>query len=958
MPLPLAAWAAYALSAKIAGDKGRAAANAKSTAEARSKGMGYLVRNADNTVKMFYDDQTKQVQSAIQGGGKLLKVAPAGTMSMEFTDKEKPEVITLYQYRDSKTGDMSNPMSYEKFTDLQKGTGNVVAVGSQKQGETPVMFPQDMREAYWNNVGANPQQKEIQQYSATHPKFITKDNPSGEISGTYATVMAGLTEAKVALDDPKLNAFTYIETVDKNGGTSIEDRKVFEFQATEESQSAIQYTFKPNATWTPEDAPEGYQKDDILITYSSEGATSQMQGYDLVETSQGTMNYDTNVPGGKGFNATSTTILSSNGAGQNAVEKLTDAMDAGEIPLLYRSETNGMVGNKLKNIEDMLASNINILTSNPLLLNEIQTGILEGKNEAVRYRNAMFGFIVKDYEEERESVDGKKRISLNFSIPLEDYIQKSPYASALGLEGMSSLVKTYDDKEKINLNNTLKSQNTDANQIARVVSLPVDGTASSVMQSLLQGANGITNVVTLYPNKYKDLVENSLLVKLVDNVITTEMKINGRVLSKEEAALLRFDSFVNYKTDANGMQLRDENNVRLLAEDQPILDILSELNKNIVIPGTQDSRSITELDVLFQQLDPTVAAVGAFSSTSKDTVKKFVMGMPSFDEAITVVSQLLGSGRGAQMAMNTKYNFGGDINEATKYAANQRAVFDASSRALQVLRDALSTYTIDEQGNVLGDSTAVGNIALFLEGGKYLIGKVGSLVGLTPDNILNVGNDYVLNARNTLAQRRLPDGRRAFESNQDGLNMIQEDLKTLSGEKYAQRGFFLLVLAYEVAAAIQGGTGGRTISDQDVALIFRGLRQNWSDDPKAQVAALRGVENTLKRFNKRSSMLKDPTDYKSQAAYLITEGMYVSSGQNPEPLYSADTVVSSISNTSTSGGGQQGSTFDATTPEGQKSVLDTLNQRQKILGQPTFDNFGSIPQSMVDDTIQSMGGAL
>ena len=958
MPLPLAAWAAYALSAKIAGDKGRAAANAKSTAEARSKGMGYLVRNADNTVKMFYDDQTKQVQSAIQGGGKLLKVAPAGTMSMEFTDKEKPEVITLYQYRDSKTGDMSNPMPYEKFTDLQKGTGNVVAVGSQKQGETPVMFPQDMREAYWSNVGANPQQKEIQQYSATHPKFITEDNPSGEISGTYATVMAGLTEAKVALDDPKLNAFTYIETVDKNGGTSIEDRKVFEFQATEESQSAIQYTFKPNATWTPEDAPEGYQKDDILITYSSEGATSQMQGYDLVETSQGTMNYDTNVPGGKGFNATSTTILSSNGAGQNAVEKLTDAMDAGEIPLLYRSETNGMVGNKLKNIEDMLASNINILTSNPLLLNEIQTGILEGKNEAVRYRNAMFGFIVKDYEEERESVDGKKRISLNFSIPLEDYIQKSPYASALGLEGMSSLVKTYDDKEKINLNNTLKSQNTDANQIARVVSLPVDGTASSVMQSLLQGANGITNVVTLYPNKYKDLVENSLLVKLVDNVITTEMKINGRVLSKEEAALLRFDSFVNYKTDANGMQLRDENNVRLLAEDQPILDILSELNKNIVIPGTQDSRSITELDVLFQQLDPTVAAVGAFSSTSKDTVKKFVMGMPSFDEAITVVSQLLGSGRGAQMAMNTKYNFGGDINEATKYAANQRAVFDASSRALQVLRDALSTYTIDEQGNVLGDSTAVGNIALFLEGGKYLIGKVGSLVGLTPDNILNVGNDYVLNARNTLAQRRLPDGRRAFESNQDGLNMIQEDLKTLSGEKYAQRGFFLLVLAYEVAAAIQGGTGGRTISDQDVALIFRGLRQNWSDDPKAQVAALRGVENTLKRFNKRSSMLKDPTDYKSQAAYLITEGMYVSSGQNPEPLYSADTVVSSISNTSTSGGGQQGSTFDATTPEGKEKVRTILNKRQEILGQPTFDNFDSIPQSMVDDTIQSMGGAL
>ena len=70
-------------------------------------------------------------------------------------------------------------------------------------------------------------------------------------------------------------------------------------------------------------------------------------------------------------------------------------------------------------------------------------------------------------------------------------------------------------------------------------------------------------------------------------------------------------------------------------------------------------------------------------------------------------------------------------------------------------------------------------------------------------------------------------------------------------------------------------------------------------------------------------------------------------------------VLKELGGTSTPpGGGQQGSTFDATTPEGQKSVLDTLNFRQRTLNLAPFPDFKSIPPNIVNDTIQSMGGAL
>ena len=61
--------------------------------------------------------------------------------------------------------------------------------------------------------------------------------------------------------------------------------------------------------------------------------------------------------------------------------------------------------------------------------------------------------------------------------------------------------------------------------------------------------------------------------------------------------------------------------------------------------------------------------------------------------------------------------------------------------------------------------------------------------------------------------------------------------KTAEERALAARGFHIVTLAYELSA-IQGGTGGRTISDQDVALILRALRQKALATPQQQMAVI------------------------------------------------------------------------------------------------------------------------
>jgi hypothetical protein len=242
-------------------------------------------------------------------------------------------------------------------------------------------------------------------------------------------------------------------------------------------------------------------------------------------------------------------------------------------------------------------------------------------------------------------------------------------------------------------------------------------------------------------------------------------------------------------------------------------------------------------------------------------------------QAVNTTVHLLPSSAGVEAMMDQKYGFGGSVSKKQDFVTGQREVIAASSRGLQVALNARATY-LKEDGT-LRDSSAVGNILLAFEGFQYLGGRLTDLAA-------NTVGAYASDAREALRIATVNSGGK-FVSNPTGQADIQAQLADIQrkvdkadNKAYAQREFFTLVLAYEVAAAIQGGTGGRTISDQDVALIFRGLRQRWTDSPAAQVAALDAVSEMLQRFSFRANMLI--SDNKSRAAYLIAEDMFTRNG--------------------------------------------------------------------------------
>ena len=71
--------------------------------------------------------------------------------------------------------------------------------------------------------------------------------------------------------------------------------------------------------------------------------------------------------------------------------------------------------------------------------------------------------------------------------------------------------------------------------------------------------------------------------------------------------------------------------------------------------------------------------------------------------------------------------------------------------------------------------------------------------------------------------------REAYQRNQDKLAQIQEDLRSGNDIQGARRELLKFMMAYELASFMQGGTGGRTISDQDVENMLRAIgAKGWT----------------------------------------------------------------------------------------------------------------------------------
>ena len=177
-----------------------------------------------------------------------------------------------------------------------------------------------------------------------------------------------------------------------------------------------------------------------------------------------------------------------------------------------------------------------------------------------------------------------------------------------------------------------------------------------------------------------------------------------------------------------------------------------------------------------------------------------------------------------------------------------------------------------------GTGIIMGGIANFLTqgGGKD---QINELVNLVKDGL---GINYEIGGR-----KKFEDRLNNFEVDGEKYGSYQE-LVNAVGNFRAEYEVMLEVFAYQLAAALQGGTGGRTISDQDVVNIKRALGNSLFVNKEFQSHRMESIVNMLSSTQKAHDAYKNAGtigDY--QTARIYEDYIYgVSLSRNLRNTYS------------------------------------------------------------------------
>jgi len=298
-------------------------------------------------------------------------------------------------------------------------------------------------------------------------------------------------------------------------------------------------------------------------------------------------------------------------------------------------------------------------------------------------------------------------------------------------------------------------------------------------------------------------------------------------------------------------------------------------------------------------------------------------------------------------------------NASSDARANARVVAKSALRGRELGIKIVQSYTADD-GSLL-PSTAVANTGLGIEGAIYFlkdgIGEIAQIVGVTAfdsaeDRANALADNLIARASGTLSQVA-SDNRLTVEANATGTAELNAELRSMANEvanlqdmeglsgaerrKIAARQFYIVTLAYEISAAIQGGTGGRTISDQDVALILKALRQGNLSTPATQKAVMEEAVNMLGDMYTHAKYASSEKP-REVAAYAIWSGMAAATNVRPPQFNSLSAVESALRTNIRPTIGQAN----------KDAILSSVNMKRRSMNEPEYPTFDDIPQSEVD----------
>ena len=513
-----------------------------------------------------------------------------------------------------------------------------------------------------------------------------------------------------------------------------------------------------------------------------------------------------------------------------------------------------------------------------------------------------FGPVLINYLKPTTMQEGQ--VSINLTTSARNAALNQGFGSMLAVNGMNEYLRSIDlqgnEDKKQQLQVTLGQQHPDSAVV--VVDEPVTDPAGNDIGNLIVGK--------VAGPEYKPFVESVLyptLLSATGDKVKAE-RFLGRLIKDK----------VNYVT---GEISKDPNGNPIPSENQPSLDALKTMANNIIVPGktVQDKPNeppkqvvppVTELDAFIATVnasDPDSDSVLiALDSDAKRRIANQAVDIGGGDteDIITTVRGFM-SVTGAYQTglLQEKYGLN-NTSQGQQRRLDYKGVVDSTNRADAVIVNALRTFVNPVDGSDL-PSTAFANALLTVEGIQYLSGEfknrlVKFVTGDDPTNLdeTEVANTFVNSLLSTAGNAvDMFSPAAVQELRKDAAQVAKAINEADSAEKrlLAAREFHITVLAYELAAAIQGGTGGRTISDQDVALILGSLRQGTFASQKSQKAALFAARDMLKDIRIRATYLSSP-NVLDNAAVAIADDFMTRADVIAQPYTSVDAAISYATN--------------------------------------------------------------
>jgi hypothetical protein len=544
---------------------------------------------------------------------------------------------------------------------------------------------------------------------------------------------------------------------------------------------------------------------------------------------------------------------------------------------------------------------------------------------------------------------------------------KSVYPRIFAVPGMQ---KYLTEIETTRIQNTISTVSDRLASLGAASDVPVVAVTSTnpttidednARENPVESGSSTTVVGGNIPAKYSSFVTKTLNPILI--------AVNDGVQNKTKLDIM---DLMSKKYDQNGQPVMVDG-VVAFERSQPILDAWIKMSSE-KLPGAGNKTMFTTF----------VDAANGAAVKSADfeyMAGVFIGSGESLSDLVTAVTPLIGGVVGNPM------NGTSFIPPDLKQAAMRNGIGEFSTRITEQNYQSLSTkqnsaYRVINLSNMMINtlfdynanggqggyrgSVAVGDIELTVDGLFYLgseglsrvktalnIGDAETLANEIKGNLNDYANSIYERYRADDPTAKPPNfdlpeekaARREIERIIDDIAAEAADIKDDEVKRlYASRQLYIVSLAYELSATMQGGTGGRTISDQDVAIILKALRQKFTATPQSQVAVLEEIKRISQDIatDMDYQMSQNPQE---SAGYYFVKAM---SAVNNDPRgyhrpINAATVASRIR-----GSGPEGVQVD------DKVILDSLNMRRGPGDK--YESIDDIPPELLETTRKRLQG--